>query len=189
MFEEKRVVIWDTEYTSWEGCNENGWDNEKDEYKEIIQIGAVIYDTEEQKIIDSFDKAVNPQINPELSDYIKELTGITQERVKKADKFDKVLKQFLEWSSGLQFYSYRNDLGVVKRNKELYNLNIILEEERFHDITPYFSNAGVPVDDWNSGDIAHYYDPDKELLPQHDAFHDAKNMAEAVKLAQRNNSQ
>ncbi|MFB6100790.1 MAG: exonuclease domain-containing protein [Candidatus Nanohalobium sp.] len=74
MFEESTIVLWDTEFTSWPGCNEHGWDNEKGEYMEIIQIGAVKVETESMEEIDRFNRFVKPQINPELSDYIKNLT-------------------------------------------------------------------------------------------------------------------
>ena len=116
MMNQKKVVIWDTEYTSWKGCNENGWNNEKREYKEIIQIGAVKLDTQKKEILDTFDRVVRPEINPDLSDYIKNLTGITQSRVDSAEHFEKVLRDFLEWSSDLQLYSYANEFGVVQRN-------------------------------------------------------------------------
>ena len=32
-------IVWDTEYTSWEGSRETNWNNETDP-KEIVQIGA-----------------------------------------------------------------------------------------------------------------------------------------------------
>lgn len=184
MINQRKIVVWDTEYTSWKGCNENGWNNEKGEYKEIIQIGAVKLDTQRNRILEDFNRVVRPKINSELSDYIKDLTGITQSQVDNAEQFEEVLKDFLEWSSNLRLYSYANDLDVVQRNLELYDINLELEESRFKDIRGFFRSKGVPVGDWNSGDIAHHFDPSKELLPQHDAYNDAKNMAEAVMLAQ-----
>lgn len=188
LFEDEKIIIWDTEYTSWPGCQENGWDNEKEEYREIIQIGAVKFDTSRLEVLDGFDKAIRPQINPELSDYIKDLTGLSQKRIDEADKFETVLKAFIEWSQNLKLYSYGNDLDVVRRNIELYNPEIDLEQRRFKDMRKKFLENGVPVDNWNSGDIAHYFDPGKELLRQHDAYNDARNMAEAVKMMIRQNS-
>lgn len=113
MFDDNKIIIWDTEYTSLPGCQENGWDNEKGQYREIIQIGAVKFDTDKLEIMDSFDRAVRPQINPELSDYIKDLTGLSHQRINNADGFESVLKEFIEWSRDLNLYSYANDLGVV----------------------------------------------------------------------------
>jgi len=189
MFEDNQVIIWDTEYTSWPGCQENGWDNEKGQYREIIQIGAVKFDTDKLEILDSFDKAIRPQINPQLSDYIKDLTGLSQERINKADSFESVLKEFIEWSQGLTLYSYGNDLGVVQRNIELYHSDLDPKKSRFKDIRKIFRQNDVPVDEWGSGDIAHYFDPDKELLRQHDAYNDVRNMTQALKMMLRQHRQ
>lgn len=134
------------------------------------------------KVLDSFDKAIRPQINPELSDYIIDLTGLSQERISEAGNFESVLKEFLDWSQAFTLYSYGNDLDIVQRNIELYNSDITLTEDRFNDIRDIFLSNGVPVDEWNSGNIAHYFDPEKELLRQHDACNDARNMTEAVKM-------
>ena len=182
MFEDSQVIIWDTEYTSWPGCKENGWDNEKGQYREIIQIGAVKFDTENLKVLHSLDRAIRPQINPELSEYIKDLTGLSQQRIDNVDSFESVMKAFIDWSQDFTLYSYGNDLDVVKRNIELYDSDLGLSESRFKDIRKVFRSNGVPVDEWNSGDIAHYFDPKKELLPQHDAYNDAMNMTEALKM-------
>lgn len=182
MFEDNEIIIWDTEYTSWPGCQENGWENEKGQYREIIQVGALKFDTDTLEVLDSFERVIRPEINPELSNYIKDLTGLSQESIDRADSFESVLKTFVEWSEGLILYSYGNDLDVVQRNVELYDSDLAFEKGRFKDMKEVFRREGLPVDGWNSGDIAHYFDPKKELLPQHDAYNDARNMAEAVKL-------
>lgn len=182
MFDDNKIIIWDTEYTSWPGCQENGWDNEKGQYREIIQIGAIRFDTDKLEIMDSFDRAVRPQINPELSDYIKDLTGLSNQRINNADGFESVLKEFIEWSQDFSLYSYANDMGVVQRNIELYKSDLDPKKARFKDIRKVFRSNDVPVDELNSGNIANYFDPDKELLRQHDAYNDARNMAEAVKM-------
>jgi 3'-5' exoribonuclease 1 len=181
-FEDDRVVVWDTEFTSWPGCNEDGWDNDKGEYKEIIQIGAVLVETGSFKVIDQLDRFVRPQINPELSDYIKNLTGITQEEVNQADKFEEVLEDFKDWYENYNLYSYENDYTFIKRNMELYSLDKEISEEQFNDIRPIFRRQGVPVDEWDSNNIARYFDKNVELLSAHKALHDAKNMTKALRL-------
>jgi hypothetical protein len=32
------MILFDLEHTSWKGCQENGWDSLKNQYKEVIQI-------------------------------------------------------------------------------------------------------------------------------------------------------
>jgi len=63
---------------------------------EIIEIGAVKVN-ETLEIVDEFSEFIRPVINPELSDFCKELTTISQADVNAADLFPKVLDRFTEW--------------------------------------------------------------------------------------------
>ena len=182
MFEDDEVVVWDTEFTSWPGCHENGWDKSEGEYKEIIQIGAVKIDTEDMEIVDSFNRFVKPQINSELSEYIKNLTGITQKQVNEANRLEVVLNNFINWFDDCKLYSVGNDWNVVEKNLDLYEKNFEVSERVFKDIRPIFKQRGVPIDDWASGSVANYLEPELELLPQHNALNDSKNMAKALKI-------
>ena len=47
------------------------------EHTEIVQIGAVKLDAETLKITDEFECLVRPRVNPVLSQYLTDLTGIT----------------------------------------------------------------------------------------------------------------
>ena len=73
-------VIFDTEYTTWPGCQENGWIGKQK--KEIVQIAAIKV-TDQLKVIDEFNALCKPVINPVLSDYFTKLTHITNEQVEK----------------------------------------------------------------------------------------------------------
>lgn len=66
---------------------------------EIIEFPIVLIDTAQQKIIDEFHSYVRPVINPVLSDFCLNLTGITQQQVDEAPVFPEVLKAFNEWAS------------------------------------------------------------------------------------------
>lgn len=73
-----------------------GRDN--DEFcQEIIQFPAVIVDVKTMTIKDEFCEYVKPVVNPKLSDYCTNLTGITQDLVDNAMEFDEVLQRFQEW--------------------------------------------------------------------------------------------
>ncbi|MFL2783003.1 MAG: exonuclease domain-containing protein [Rhodospirillales bacterium] len=74
-------VVYDLECTAWPGSSENGW-SKINEYREIIQIGAVKFDISANLAeIDSCVIHVKPKINPILSDYIINLTGISQKTI------------------------------------------------------------------------------------------------------------
>jgi len=64
---------------------------------EIIEFPAVIVNVERCEVEDNWRRYVKPKINPILSEFCTELTGITQETVDKADDFPTVLNQFQDW--------------------------------------------------------------------------------------------
>lgn len=72
---------------------------------EIIEFPAVLVDIERKEIISHFQAFCRPTINPNLSEFCTELTGITQEQVDSADEFPAVLKRFELWLK-------ENGLGV-----------------------------------------------------------------------------
>jgi len=76
----KRIVIFDLEFTAWEGSVASRW-SRPGEYTEVVQIGAVKLAADSLKELDSFEMLVKPRINPKLSDYLVALTGITNERL------------------------------------------------------------------------------------------------------------
>ncbi|MBU2573689.1 MAG: exonuclease domain-containing protein [Elusimicrobia bacterium] len=63
---------------------------------EIIEIGAVRLGPELIPC-DEFSFFVRPVLNTQLSDFCKNLTGIRQEQVDKAEDFKAVFPQFLAW--------------------------------------------------------------------------------------------
>nr|CAD7256448.1 unnamed protein product [Timema shepardi] len=64
---------------------------------EIIEFPAVLVDTEKQKVLDHFQAYCRPVLNPVLSEFCVELTGITQDQVESAPLFPEVLANFEAW--------------------------------------------------------------------------------------------
>lgn len=73
--------------------------NAPDYPHEIIEFPAVLVSSKDKAIIDTFQSYVRPEINPTLSDFCIQLTGITQATVDAADTFETVLQKFEEWMS------------------------------------------------------------------------------------------
>lgn len=65
----------------------------------IIQIGAACYDIKQDKIISTFLETVNP--GEKLSEYIIDLTHISQASVDEARPLDEVARSFSEWATGV----------------------------------------------------------------------------------------
>jgi len=84
------IVVFDVEATCWEGAPPN-------EVREVIEIGAVRLNRYGEEL-SRFSKVIKPVINPQLSYYCKQLTGIAQSSIHRAAVFPKVIDQFHDWA-------------------------------------------------------------------------------------------
>lgn len=121
-------VIYDTEFTAWEGSQARNW-SQPWEDKELIQIGAVKVHISEAGcvVLDSFQTYIKPLINPQLSDYIVSLTGITQTTVDShgAHPFDAVTRfaQFCELGACVTL-SWGVDVAILKHNARINQFSL-----------------------------------------------------------------
>ncbi|MCP4438660.1 MAG: exonuclease domain-containing protein [Aureispira sp.] len=82
-------IVLDLEATCWESKN-------KADQNEIIEIGALKIN-EDGNIIGEFCEFIKPILNPQLSDFCKNLTTITQADIDTADTYNIVIKRFKKW--------------------------------------------------------------------------------------------
>ncbi|CAL4075035.1 unnamed protein product, partial [Meganyctiphanes norvegica] len=64
---------------------------------EIIEFPAVLINVQSMKIISEFHSYIQPVINPKLTDFCTQLTGISQENVENSPMFPEVMHQFENW--------------------------------------------------------------------------------------------
>ena len=83
-----KYIIVDLEATCWQ--------NREHKPNEIIEIGAVCVN-DEQEIIDEFVTFVKPHVHTTLSAFCTELTTITQSEVDSAPAFPEALASFQDW--------------------------------------------------------------------------------------------
>ncbi|KAL8202828.1 UNVERIFIED_CONTAM: 3'-5' exoribonuclease 1 [Gekko kuhli] len=96
------ICVIDFEATCEEG-------NQAEFTHEIIEFPIVLLNTRTLEIEDTFQRYVKPEINPQLSDFCINLTGISQDLVDKADEFPVVLQQAVDWMKQKELgstYSY-----------------------------------------------------------------------------------
>uniref|UniRef100_A0ACB8ERT5 3'-5' exoribonuclease 1 n=1 Tax=Sphaerodactylus townsendi TaxID=933632 RepID=A0ACB8ERT5_9SAUR len=96
------ICIIDFEATCEEG-------NQAEFTHEIIEFPIVLLNTRTLETEDTFQRYVKPEINPQLSDFCINLTGISQDLVDKADEFPVVLQQAVDWMKQKELgstYSY-----------------------------------------------------------------------------------
>lgn len=82
-------IVFDLEATCWLGRPPQG-------ITEIIEIGAVKYNGYGENL-GTFNKFIKPTVNPTLSPFCTRLTSITQENVDRAQTFDRVIEDFMDW--------------------------------------------------------------------------------------------
>lgn len=83
-------LVIDLEATCWDRDGDHG------NVMETIEIGAAITDNN-FNIIATYDKFIQPVLNPTLSKYCTDLTSITQADIDKAQTFPEVFKEFTTW--------------------------------------------------------------------------------------------
>lgn len=138
------LVVWDTEFTAWPGSQERGWTG-PGEHRELVQIGAVALDaTKGFAEIGTFERIVQPKINPRLSQYFIDLTGVTQQRVdREGVPFPRALDEFAafvnRWTGFVGSFG-RDDL-VLSENCALHAIAQPVALDRFRDLRPALEAA------------------------------------------------
>ncbi|GAA3836479.1 hypothetical protein GCM10022403_081290 [Streptomyces coacervatus] len=108
-------VVFDLEFTSWPGALEQDW-GAPGQLREIVQIGALRL-REDCSVVEEYEALVRPVVNPRLSAYFTELTGIEQERVDRDGiPAAEALGDFLGFCRGEAVLSYGNDMVVLGEN-------------------------------------------------------------------------
>jgi inhibitor of KinA sporulation pathway (predicted exonuclease) len=134
------VVVFDLEYTAWEGSMAARW-SRPGEAREVVQIGAVRLDAARGLAETAeFQILVRPRLNPRLSDYFVRLTGITQEMVDcDGQSFAGGLTAFAAFvSDAAAILSNGRDHAVLLENCRINDVPCPLAAERFVDLAPWF---------------------------------------------------
>jgi DNA polymerase III epsilon subunit-like protein len=108
---------------------------------EIIQIGAVKLDSNFE-LIETFNKYIKPTMYSNISSFITELTGITNDTLKNEKKFHEVFESFVKFigtDDAILCTWGLSDVKELYKNAEFYELNIDLLPKLFINIQPYFS--------------------------------------------------
>ncbi|MBI2235902.1 MAG: exonuclease domain-containing protein [Magnetospirillum sp.] len=172
------VVVYDLEYTCWEGSLARDWDG-PDEHREIVQIGAVALSAEFQELA-ALEVMVRPRINPRLSDYFTRLTGLSQARLDKegVDIAEALARLHAFAEPGLPLASNGDDGGVIAENCRLAGLDHPLS----HRCVNVEFRIAAALDGYRP---MSFEIPELFGLPQSGRGHDALFDARAVAVALR----
>src|SRR3989344_3085013 len=177
----KEIVIYDTEYTIWEGAQKRNWSG-PGEYREVVNIGAIKIETENFRVLDSLDLFIKPFKNPILSKYFISLTSITQEEVDtKGISLKVAMREFVKWCGRLQLYSYGPDHERLIENCALIDIPFLLKKENCHDVRDIFRMHGIPAENYMSSTIVRAFgqEPTRQA---HTGVDDSRAIADALRL-------
>lgn len=173
------AIIFDTEFTTWPGAMASGW-AEPWQHREIVQIAGAKVDPENLHIVEEFDCLVQPRINPQLSDFFTELTGITQDDVTRSGvDFPTAFKKFKDFIGEGSAYCYGWDGKVINENAVLANHLEWCDTLEIHSLHPYFQEHGVDTQKINSGRLAQYFGIDIDIR-EHNAMDDVYSIHAAI---------
>lgn len=184
-------IILDTEVTTWEGAAIRNWSGPS-EHRELVQLGAAVVGFEpatgKVQEITTLCTLVKPVINPALSDYFIELTGITQEMIdEKAIPFKEFLPWFTEWAGWYDLYScdtkidgsHLFDRDVLMENCKLNKLEFPFEQDRFFNIHETFHRDGYIIKQSGQASLAFGVEPKQR---SHDALKDVRGLIDGLNL-------
>ena len=137
---------------------------------EIIEIGAVKLD-ENREYKDTFHALIKPSLYKRLHPITKDLTGISQDELKKGRPFKDVISDFLSWcGSGYTFCTWGSgDITELQRNMNFYGIPLLSFPVYYYDLQKIFSIA------YDDGKIRRSLEAAVEHLniPQSQSFHRA----------------
>ena len=181
------VIVFDFEYTAWEGSVERNW-SQDDETAEIIQIGAVEICSVagRWKMQREFNQYVKPTLKPELSDYIVRLTGINQRIINEFGvSFPIAYELFVDFCpENAQLFANGDDWNFLELNCQINKIENPLRKDRFINVRPYIARQ-LEIDE-NSDELhSHRLSSllnsfDSKRHESHDALVDARSIAEAL---------
>src|SRR5262249_51013137 len=117
-----QLIIFDLEFTAWEGSLARHW-LAPGEFKEVVQIGAVRLGAGDFETPESFNCLLRPRINPRLSDYFENLTGISDRRLSdEGVDFEDAYRRFLAFAGDGVIAAFGRDDLVLDENIRLYGL-------------------------------------------------------------------
>lgn len=181
------LILFDTEATCW--GKEDGspsWWSEDWQEPELIQISAVTVDAATMTPIGpAFNVYIKPEINPEISEYCTNLTGIDNALLdEKGVSFEEAARLFREYCGGHTPYSYGDDTKWLNYNREeLHGLADTMPEFKGGDISPVFHEIDPVTKSVNSGALAKHFNVEMDVV-EHNALDDCRSIAAALEALQ-----
>lgn len=174
------VVVFDLEFTTWDGARERGWSG-PGEHREVVQVGAVRLDARTLEERAAFSVLVRPRINPVLSSFFERLTGITNSDLSREGMdIAAAFPAFKRFRRGAPLWSYGRDDLVLAENIALYGLELTAPVAS--NIRAVIREASPELSRLNSGHLATALGLAVDWPgAEHDALYDCRSIAAALR--------
>ncbi len=173
------AVVFDLEFTAWQGSMEQRW-LRPGEFREVVQIGALKVDARSFTSVGGFNMLAKPRLNPVLSDYFEELTGVTNAALAETGKdFVDVYRAFVAFAGGDPLFAFGRDDLVLRDNIKLYGLSGVPELSAFTNVVPWLAANGIDPRGLHACDIARAAGA-AFAGRRHDALDDARSVAAGI---------
>jgi inhibitor of KinA sporulation pathway (predicted exonuclease) len=173
------AVVFDLEFTAWQGSLERRWLG-PGEFKEVVQIGAVKVDAHTLAQNEAFEVLVRPRINPVLSPFLEQLTGITNAAIaERGVDFEEAYRRFIAFADGAVTCAFGRDDLVFAENIRLYGLGGSPPVPPYINIVPWLRDNGIDMRGLHACDVGPACGaPFKGR--KHDALDDARSVADGI---------
>jgi inhibitor of KinA sporulation pathway (predicted exonuclease) len=172
--------VFDLEFTSWQGALKGRW-LAPGQFKEVVQIGAVRLDASNLAELAACNLLVRPRLNPELSDYLVELTGISNARIAQDGvDFARAYQAFLEFCADSIACAFGRDDLVLAENLALYGLSAQPTLRRYFNIAEWLRANGIETKGRHACDVGPLCGA-QFVGQRHDALDDARSVAAGIR--------
>jgi inhibitor of KinA sporulation pathway (predicted exonuclease) len=173
-------VIFDLEFTAWEGSLQHDW-SRPGEFRDVVQIGAVKLSPGTLKVIDEFEILIVPRLNPVLSAFFCDLTGITNELLQtRGVDFITGYRAFLEFVDGARVWAHGRDDLVLAANLKLYGWDRHFPVLNYTNAILWFLEHGVDLRGKHACDVAAAVGAEFSGR-EHNALDDARGVAAGIR--------
>ncbi|MBQ1244647.1 MAG: exonuclease domain-containing protein [Clostridia bacterium] len=140
---------------------------------EVIQIGAVMMD-EDLSLCGSFSVIVKPQYFCKIHRHVRDLTGITQEKMDKGAHISDAIVKFKDWcGEDFAFFTWGpDDIPMLKENLAVHGIESSWLD-RVYDLQTIFNAQTDKSKQQRSLEYAMEHFEIEQTLPSHDALNDA----------------
>ena len=182
------VIIYDTEFTTWPGAMACGWSQEPYHHRELVQLAAIkLQAGQGYREAAQFSMIAQPLINPKVSEFFSDLTGITQMQIDaEGIPAEQVLENFKTFcgESKTRIVSNGQDINILAETAGLQGWRLPIPNNQFGNIRPAMHQAietelghAVIWENYPSGRAYELLDLNIQSDATHNALHDVLSLA------------